>query len=150
MSICVTFAGMAVFLFPYNYEFCRAYERTRKNTRIFLFAGYLRSFFVWLSLLWALIFLQFQLIGCIGRFRRQRSEDRGQILFHSLTSDFWRGVGAAYRAGFENRCALFGYRGFESRPLRFFVLSFEFLPLLVAGRGQNSARQSLPKSILKT
>ena len=32
----------------------------------------------------------------------------------------WRGVGVADRAGFENRCALRGYRGFESRPLRFF------------------------------
>ena len=30
-----------------------------------------------------------------------------------------RGVGVADRAGFENQCA-FGYRGFESRPLRFF------------------------------
>jgi len=29
------FAGMAVFLSPYNYEFCRAYERKKKNTRIF-------------------------------------------------------------------------------------------------------------------
>ncbi len=28
----------------------------------------------------------------------------------------------ADRAGFENRCALCGYRGFESRPLRFFIL----------------------------
>ena len=30
----------------------------------------------------------------------------------------WRGVGVAYRAGFENQCARSGYRGFESRPLR--------------------------------
>ena len=32
-----------------------------------------------------------------------------------------RGVGVADRAGFENRCA-FWYRGFESRPLRFFFI----------------------------
>ena len=33
----------------------------------------------------------------------------------------WRGVGVAYRAGFENQCALLEYRGFESRPLRSFL-----------------------------
>ena len=30
----------------------------------------------------------------------------------------WRGVRAAEGAGFENQCADFPYRGFESRPLR--------------------------------
>jgi hypothetical protein len=39
----------------------------------------------------------------------------------------WRGVGVADRAGFENRCALCGYRGFESRPLRFFFVIGSYL-----------------------
>jgi hypothetical protein len=39
-----------------------------------------------------------------------------------------RGVGVADRAGFENRCALLGYRGFESRPLRYiFTGLYEYL-----------------------
>jgi hypothetical protein len=31
-----------------------------------------------------------------------------------------RGAGVVERGGLENRCSLFGYRGFESLPLRFF------------------------------
>ena len=42
----------------------------------------------------------------------------------------WRGVGVADRAGFENRCALCGYRGFESRPLRFFFSRVGLAPPL--------------------
>ena len=39
-------------------------------------------------------------------------------VYENYNTKAWRGVGVAYRAGFENQCARFGYRGFESRPLR--------------------------------
>ncbi len=42
-------------------------------------------------------------------------------------SGTWRGVGVVYRAGFENQCTLLGYRGFESRPLRFLFVRVFFI-----------------------
>ena len=57
--------------------------------------------------------------------------------------DAWRGVGVAYRAGFENQCALLRYRGFESRPLRSFGWDENTPATTVAARGFDKS-EALP------
>ena len=54
-----------------------------------------------------------------GKVSLNLSEVLSMDLMRHCQMKIWRGVGVADRAGFENRCA-FWYRGFESRPLRFF------------------------------
>ena len=54
-----------------------------------------------------------------GKVSLNLSEVLSMDLKRHCQMKIWRGVGVADRAGFENRCA-FWYRGFESRPLRFF------------------------------
>ena len=57
-----------------------------------------------------------------GKVSLNLSEVLSIDLMRRCQMKIWRGVGVADRAGFENRCALCGYRGFESRPLRFFFI----------------------------
>jgi hypothetical protein len=64
-----------------------------------------------------------------GKVSLNLSEVLSMDLMRRCQIEIWRGVGVADRAGFENRCA-FGYRGFESRPLRFFFSRVGLAPPL--------------------